>query len=174
MPVGLQEDIFTVQCIHLGKLNKLKIRHDNSGLKTAWYLDRVEVEDKIEDCTRVFPCNRWLATSEDDGQICRELVPVEESALKLERKRTLQRKNTVSSVDGLHLEAKGKGGREDGLPSPGHTLNPSLTASETFEVITKVNCLLYWFGLAVKYGLSVFNYMRYVYIYKITSILRAI
>ena len=105
---SLQEDIFTIKCVQLGKLNKIKIRHDNSGLKRAWFLDRVEIEDKIEDSTSVFPCNRWLATSEDDGQICRELVVVDERALKLEKKRTLQRKNTVSSVDGLNLEAKGE------------------------------------------------------------------
>ena len=26
-----------------------------------------------------FPCNRWLAVDEDDGQIARELVPVDEA-----------------------------------------------------------------------------------------------
>lgn len=82
--------------------------HDNSGLKSAWHLDRIEIEDKLAEEKHVFPCNRWLATSEDDGQICRELVKVDERALKLERKRTLSRKTSViSNVDGVDLEAKG-------------------------------------------------------------------
>lgn len=29
-----------------------------------------------------FPCNRWLAVDEDDGQIARELVPVDEAFMK--------------------------------------------------------------------------------------------
>ena len=31
----------------LGGLKKLKIRHDNSGPGANWFLDRVEVEDKM-------------------------------------------------------------------------------------------------------------------------------
>lgn len=40
-----QEDVFTVKAIELGKLVKLKIRHDNAGGGAAWFLDRVEVDD---------------------------------------------------------------------------------------------------------------------------------
>lgn len=29
-----------------------------------------------------FPCNRWLAVDEDDGQVARELVPVEEAFMR--------------------------------------------------------------------------------------------
>lgn len=29
-----------------------------------------------------FPCNRWLAVDEDDGQLARELVPVDEAFMK--------------------------------------------------------------------------------------------
>lgn len=29
-----------------------------------------------------FPCNRWLAVEEDDGQIARELVPVDEAFMR--------------------------------------------------------------------------------------------
>lgn len=41
----LQEDVFVLKAIDLGKLVKVKIRHDNSGLGGAWFLDRIEVED---------------------------------------------------------------------------------------------------------------------------------
>ena len=94
--------------MNLGKISKVKVWHDNSGLKSAWHLDRVEINDKLADENYVFPCNRWLATSEDDGQISRELVAVDDRALRLERKRTLSRKaSIVSNVDGVDLEAKG-------------------------------------------------------------------
>lgn len=29
-----------------------------------------------------FPCKRWLAVDEDDGQLARELVPVDEAFMK--------------------------------------------------------------------------------------------
>ena len=98
-----------MNCINLGKLDKVKIWHDNSGLKPAWHLDRIEIEDKLSEENYAFPCNRWLATSEDDGQICRELVAVDERAMKVQRERSNSRKaSVVSNVDGVDLEAKGK------------------------------------------------------------------
>lgn len=33
-------------------------------------------------CRYYFPCNRWLAVEEDDGQIARELVPVDEAFMR--------------------------------------------------------------------------------------------
>lgn len=80
---------------------QLRIGHDNKGMGAAWHLDRVVVKDPSTGVvslhgpchTRrlaysppypgfgnigkaiVFPCNRWFAMNEDDGQIERELVP---------------------------------------------------------------------------------------------------
>lgn len=52
-------------------------------------------------CRYYFPCQRWLAVEEDDGQIVRELVPVAEAFVKKD----------VSSEDqsptSLGLEQKG-------------------------------------------------------------------
>uniref|UniRef100_A0A3Q2PVY7 Lipoxygenase homology PLAT domains 1 n=1 Tax=Fundulus heteroclitus TaxID=8078 RepID=A0A3Q2PVY7_FUNHE len=76
-----QEDVFIVTAIDLGTLKKLRIRHDNTHPYSAWYLDRVEIVDTKEDIY-YFPCNRWLAVDEDDGQIARELVPVDEAFMK--------------------------------------------------------------------------------------------
>lgn len=104
-----QEDIFEVASVTLGMLEKIKIRHDNSGLKSAWFLDRVEIKDKLEEKMTVFPCSRWLATNEDDGQTCRELVPVDSRKLALQRKRSLSRTGSLKSlVDGVDLETKGR------------------------------------------------------------------
>ncbi|TNM89906.1 hypothetical protein fugu_004140 [Takifugu bimaculatus] len=77
-----QEDVFTVIAVDLGPLKKLRIRHDNSHSHSSWYLDRVEIVDTKDDTTYYFPCNRWLAVDEDDGQIARELVPVDEAFMR--------------------------------------------------------------------------------------------
>ncbi|KAK2837787.1 hypothetical protein Q5P01_014999 [Channa striata] len=77
-----QEDVFIVTAVDLGPLKKLRIRHDNSQSHSSWYLDRVEIVDTKDDTTYYFPCNRWLAVEEDDGQIARELVPVDEAFMR--------------------------------------------------------------------------------------------
>nr|XP_029494200.1 lipoxygenase homology domain-containing protein 1-like [Oncorhynchus nerka] len=77
-----QEDVFTITAIELGPLRKLRIRQDNAASYSSWYLDRVEIVDTKDDTTYYFPCNRWLAVDEDDGQIARELVPVDEAFMK--------------------------------------------------------------------------------------------
>ncbi|TRZ03142.1 hypothetical protein DNTS_014536 [Danionella cerebrum] len=76
-----QEDVFSISAVDLGPLKKLRIRHDNNP-QSAWYLDRVEIVDSKDDTTYYFPCNRWLAVDEDDGQIARELVPVDEAFMR--------------------------------------------------------------------------------------------
>ncbi|KAJ6662996.1 hypothetical protein lerEdw1_010817, partial [Lerista edwardsae] len=77
-----QEDTFTVKAIDLGELKKVRIRQDNSGSNPAWFLERIEVINPKEETTYYFPCQRWLAVEEDDGQIARELVPVAEAFVK--------------------------------------------------------------------------------------------
>lgn len=69
----LQHDKFLLEAVDLGKLFKVKIRHDNSMFGPAWYLDRVEVVDDMEQETYVFHCERWLAKNKDDGKIERSL-----------------------------------------------------------------------------------------------------
>ncbi|KAL4225451.1 Lipoxygenase y domain-containing protein 1 [Mactra antiquata] len=97
-----QEDVFTVKAIELGKLVKLKIRHDNKGIAGApWFLDRVEVEDPKSKKTYFFPCQRWLSTKHDDGQISRELVPVDASL-----RGKLSRQDSQSVRKEIALETK--------------------------------------------------------------------
>lgn len=41
------------------------------------------VQNTLHLCFRYFfPCKRWLAVDEDDGQLARELVPVDEAFMK--------------------------------------------------------------------------------------------
>ena len=68
-------DVFAFRTKYLGRLTKLRIRHDDSGKDSGWFLDYIEVSEKEGNnrCWR-FDCYRWLAKDEDDGQIERELV----------------------------------------------------------------------------------------------------
>lgn len=52
----------------------MRIRHDNSGRSPGWYLDKVEVRQGTR--SHVFPCRQWLAKSEGDGLLSRELTPI--------------------------------------------------------------------------------------------------
>uniref|UniRef100_A0AAR2KCT6 PLAT domain-containing protein n=1 Tax=Pygocentrus nattereri TaxID=42514 RepID=A0AAR2KCT6_PYGNA len=79
-----REDVFSVTAMDLGLLKKLRIRHDNKQANAAWYLDRVEIMDTKDETMYFFPCQRWLAVDEDDGQLARELVPVDEAFMKRE------------------------------------------------------------------------------------------
>ncbi|XP_007465679.1 PREDICTED: lipoxygenase homology domain-containing protein 1 isoform X2 [Lipotes vexillifer] len=74
-----QTDTFTIYAIDLGPLTKIRIRHDNSGNRPGWFLDRIDIIDMKNEITYYFPCQRWLAVEEDDGQLSRELLPVDES-----------------------------------------------------------------------------------------------
>ncbi|XP_037364471.1 lipoxygenase homology domain-containing protein 1 [Talpa occidentalis] len=74
-----QTDTFTIYAIDLGALTKIRVRHDNSGSKPGWFLDRIDITDVNNEITYYFPCQRWLAVEEDDGQLSRELLPVDES-----------------------------------------------------------------------------------------------
>ncbi|KAG5195720.1 hypothetical protein JEQ12_012015 [Ovis aries] len=74
-----QTDTFTIYAIDLGPLTKIRIRHDNSGNRPGWFLDRIDITDMNNEITYYFPCQRWLAVEEDDGQLSRELLPVDES-----------------------------------------------------------------------------------------------
>uniref|UniRef100_A0A3Q3WIH2 PLAT domain-containing protein n=1 Tax=Mola mola TaxID=94237 RepID=A0A3Q3WIH2_MOLML len=82
-----KEDVFALTAVDLGPLQKLRIRHDNAHSHSSWYLDRVEIVDTKDD-TYYFPCNRWLAVDEDDGQIARELVPVDEAFMRKDEEGT--------------------------------------------------------------------------------------
>ncbi|XP_078666046.1 lipoxygenase homology domain-containing protein 1-like isoform X1 [Branchiostoma floridae x Branchiostoma belcheri] len=96
-------DRFTMSAINLGEVKKVKVRHDNKGGGAAWFLDRVEVEDVKAKKKYYFPCQRWLATDEDDGQIARELVPVDKALF--DKTRSLKKgKSTTSLRDELGLE----------------------------------------------------------------------
>ncbi|XP_048360273.1 lipoxygenase homology domain-containing protein 1 [Sphaerodactylus townsendi] len=76
---------------------KIRIGHDNSGINPGWHLDRVEVRRLLPNGKgsekHTFPCDRWLSSSDEDGEILRELVPSEIFTEKLLKDGTLKRIN---------------------------------------------------------------------------------
>ncbi|CAM4967373.1 unnamed protein product [Rotaria socialis] len=70
-----KKDEFTIECQNIGELNQILIAHNNKGLSSGWFLDRILIEDTQDHRTYEFPCNRWLAKDEDDKQIARYLLP---------------------------------------------------------------------------------------------------
>ena len=96
----------------MGKIFKVRIGHDGSGIGSGWFLEQVDVkhlvlamvtrekkkDDKkkkkkkkkdeeeeeggemVEELQEVvqtysFPCSRWLASGEEDGELVVELLP---------------------------------------------------------------------------------------------------
>jgi len=59
-----KEDHFTLDLSDVGRVERINIRHDNSGNKAGWFLSRVTVD--VNGDHAEFPCNRWLALDEDD------------------------------------------------------------------------------------------------------------
>ncbi|CAF0916712.1 unnamed protein product [Rotaria sordida] len=72
-----QEDIFEIKSLSLGRLTKIKIRHDNKGLSSAWYLDRIEIADPDTGFRYYFICEKWLAVDEGDKMLSREIYASE-------------------------------------------------------------------------------------------------
>lgn len=103
-----------IEAKDVGKIFKIRVSHDDSGIGSGWFLDRVEVKrlimamvpkEKKEDkkkkkkkkkeeeeeeeeeemrevvLTHRFPCDRWLAAGEEDGETVVELLPEENEEL---------------------------------------------------------------------------------------------
>lgn len=72
-------DRFVHELEDIGKIEKIRIGHDNSGMFPGWRVDKVEVRRLRQSgkgsYTYVFDCNRWFARDEDDKAIERDLVP---------------------------------------------------------------------------------------------------
>lgn len=66
-----------MEAADLGYVHKAKLRHDNSMMNPAWYVDRVEVVDMATERKFVFHCERWLAKNKEDKKIERTLYEKE-------------------------------------------------------------------------------------------------
>ncbi|KAI3380663.1 hypothetical protein SNEBB_002301 [Seison nebaliae] len=69
-------DEFDIETLSIGRLNRLRIGHNNKGVAPGWFLDKVEILDDTSKISYIFPCNKWFALNEDDGQLSRILLPL--------------------------------------------------------------------------------------------------
>ncbi|NWY74267.1 LOXH1 protein, partial [Erithacus rubecula] len=69
-------DIFYIQAVSMGDLEKVLISHDGAGPGSGWFLCKIVIKHKEGEETQevVFPCNRWLDEYQDDGKTERELT----------------------------------------------------------------------------------------------------
>ncbi|KPP63401.1 lipoxygenase-like domain-containing protein 1-like, partial [Scleropages formosus] len=95
-----QTDTFRFQDIlSLGELSKVRVWHDNAGPAPGWHLEYIDVKDEIMDKTFRFPCDRWLAKNDDDGQIMRELPCANNNILDLNEKTKYEILVTTADTD---------------------------------------------------------------------------
>jgi hypothetical protein len=59
----------------VGKVTKLKIRHDDAGFGAGWYLEQVVLINKKAWKQWEFPCEQWLDKGKGDRATSRELLP---------------------------------------------------------------------------------------------------
>lgn len=57
----------------LGEIQRVRIRHDNTGTRPGWFLDYITVHEDESDRMWFFPCSRYLSVGNDDGLIDRTL-----------------------------------------------------------------------------------------------------
>ena len=66
-------DAYTVEAENIGNLSYVKIRHDNSGDRPGWFLDKVIIIHQGSGTEWTLPYYNWLAI--DEGQIEAILAP---------------------------------------------------------------------------------------------------
>lgn len=110
-------DRFVLETADLGRLYKVKIRHDNSGISADWFLDRIEVHDEKRDY--IFICERWLSKSKEDKQLERTLYEKNYTGPRSESNSSLTLK---SNIGGSQISSRTDSFRSSSLkrtsPSP--------------------------------------------------------
>ncbi|KAG2450199.1 hypothetical protein HYH02_000301 [Chlamydomonas schloesseri] len=68
-------DTFKIKGSDVGNVQKVVIRHDNSGMGSDWHLEMVEVTNPNTAKTYFFPCNDWLRkVGDDESGLKKELL----------------------------------------------------------------------------------------------------
>lgn len=96
-------DTFKVKAIELGELFKIRIWHDDKGIGSAWYLEKVEIYNPITDKMYLFNCQNWLSKNDSDGKIMREIPAIDPIQLK----RVKFRSRDINLKDQFLLESEG-------------------------------------------------------------------
>ncbi|TGZ66198.1 hypothetical protein CRM22_005460 [Opisthorchis felineus] len=68
------EDVFRVNLEDIGVPYKLRVSNNNGESSSSWHLDKISLSSlNNNEEEYIFPCNRWLSRTEDDGSVTREL-----------------------------------------------------------------------------------------------------
>jgi len=116
-------DIFNLDATDVGKIQKIRLGHDNAGLGASWFVDSVEITNIATGDVDFFPCNKWFDKKLDDKQIERDLVPAAE---------------IVELKQDLLEEDEEKGEEEKGSSAEALT---SSSASKQIELEGKILCV---------------------------------
>ena len=72
--------MFSLEVVDLGVVHKIEIRHDDSGLNSDWFLDRIELIDETQSAAQnihmakyFFTCERWLSKTKENCKLKRTL-----------------------------------------------------------------------------------------------------
>ncbi|XP_073487711.1 oxygen-regulated protein 1 isoform X2 [Aquarana catesbeiana] len=69
-------DVFCIQAVSLGELQKIQITQDGIKEGKGWFLDKVFVRYTVDgdDHQVLFPCSRWFDVNREDGKTERTLI----------------------------------------------------------------------------------------------------
>ena len=57
-----QHDLFRIEAVDLGQLNKIKVHLEGFGSNPSWFIDKVSVRESEESAqVFVFECGSWLS-----------------------------------------------------------------------------------------------------------------
>lgn len=57
---NLQKDVFSLEAVDLGPLEKVIVGHNGSGIGSGWYLEKLIVKDTTTNEEMLFPCNKYV------------------------------------------------------------------------------------------------------------------
>ncbi|XP_061672103.1 LOW QUALITY PROTEIN: lipoxygenase homology domain-containing protein 1-like [Syngnathoides biaculeatus] len=129
--------------LSLGELSKVRVWHDNKGAAPGWHLDYIDVKDEIMDRTFRFPCDRWLAKNEDDGQIIGELACANNDTVELSDKTkyeittTTAKSEDASTKENVWIILEGRKARSKEFLLENKKNKFTCGAADTFEFSSK-------------------------------------
>uniref|UniRef100_A0A6B2KWS8 PLAT domain-containing protein n=1 Tax=Arcella intermedia TaxID=1963864 RepID=A0A6B2KWS8_9EUKA len=68
-------DVFPLTTLDLGEIKQITIGHDNKGLASAWYLDKVLIVNDDTNKRWMFVCKQWFDDKQGDKKFVRTYTP---------------------------------------------------------------------------------------------------
>ncbi|XP_061166198.1 lipoxygenase homology domain-containing protein 1-like [Saccostrea echinata] len=95
-----QVDIFEIEAVSLGKLEKCIVGHDGTGTDQGWFLDRITIRESEESKEEyIFPCEKWLDVNKEDRRIERTLAVKEVLPVQVDTIIEEDEENTIKEGD---------------------------------------------------------------------------